>query len=83
MTTELWSPRMRSQSGPRVVPSNSSTTPSSPPPPEPSGSKRIQSKRAIGIDGARSDRAAGPIFGASPNVDSGAGRPTGRNVVPL
>ena len=73
---------MLSHAESRVVPSNSSTTPLVPPPPVPSGSNRIQSKRAIGTLGAWSDSAAGPICGLV-NVDSGAGRPTGRNVVPL
>jgi len=52
-----------------------------PPPPAESGSNRIQSKKASGVDGAESDSAAGPIRGLV-NVLSGAGRPTGRNVSP-
>jgi hypothetical protein len=63
------------------VPSKLSTTPSEPPPPEPSGSKRIQSKRATGTVGASADRAVGPIFGSA-NAASETGRPTGVNVVP-
>ena len=63
------------------VPSNSSTMPvAAAAAPTPSGSNRIQSKRATGTLGARSDSAAGPICGSA-NVASGAGRPTGRNVV--
>ena len=46
-----------------------------------SGLNRIQSKNAFGADGAWSDSATGPIRGLA-NVLSGAGRPTGENVVP-
>ena len=77
-----WSRRTTDHVGDaRSLPLNSSVKPPPPPPVDPSGLNRIQSNCASGTDGARSESAAGPIFGSVKEL-TGAGRPTGLNVCP-